>query len=123
MVKTYKTFGYLSIPLTVNKKTVRIEFIGNRETGAFYTTKDASIQKAIEGHKKFNSSIFLHGKGKEEENPAKKPNKSMKAVEGVDSFQSAKAYLLQKGYVAINTPDEIKEAANKLNIYFPNLKI
>lgn len=50
MLKVYKTQTYLSMPITVKGKSVRIEFRGNKFTGGFFSTKR---QKCAESDRVF----------------------------------------------------------------------
>ena len=113
MLKVYKTQTYLSMPITVKGKSVRIEFRGNKFTGGFFSTKDKNVQKAIESSKEFNNIIFLDAV---EEEPVKE-----KEDRRVKTFQEAVEYLKGEGIIA-KTPEEINSAAEELNISFPNLK-
>ena len=118
MLKVYKTQTYLSMPITVKGKSVRIEFRGNKFTGGFFSTKDKNVQKAIESSKEFNDIIFLDAV---EEEPVKEKEDRRIKIESVKSFQEAVEYLKGEGIIA-KTPEEINSAAEELNISFPNLK-
>ena len=90
MLKVYKTQTYLSMPITVKGKSVRIEFRGNKFTGGFFSTKDKNVQKAIESSKEFNNIIFLDAV---EEEPVKEKEDRRVKIESVKSFQEAVEYL------------------------------
>lgn len=120
MLKVYKTDSYLSMPIKVKGKWIRIEFRGNKFTGGFFSTKEKDVQKSIESSPKFNRSIYLYSEEIKSEPSTQSEEKEK--IESVNTYQDAAAYLKEKGVIA-TTPEEIRMGAEKLNVSFPKLKL
>lgn len=85
MIKTYQTTVYLflSTPITIKGKTLRIRFEGGRELPNYtimgsYKTSDPEIQAALEASPAFNRSFKLASSVEE---PSDKPAKAAKVKE------------------------------------------
>lgn len=83
MIKTYQTTVYLflSTPIVINGKTLRIRFEGgrvlpNRTIMGTYKTSDPEIQKALEASPAFNGSFELVSAVEEPSDKPVKPKKT-----------------------------------------------
>lgn len=120
----------LSTIVIVGGKPVRIEFsggvpLGNSRISARYRTTDKNIQDAIEADPRYGSLFFL-----ESISEIKKPERVVKngktrEFKYITRFQDAVNVLVTEYHVPLENltnKAEVKKAAEKKGVAFPNLR-
>lgn len=128
----YVSERVISFSLTVNGVDRRIRFIPLTKGGSIYITDNKDEMKELEKSKMYGSVYKRLEMQTEEDcdniNSRKRRKISGKqkiqSVNGVDSWQEAIEYMVDKHGIDRNgmtTPEEILKEAERLNLCFPNI--
>lgn len=126
MKKKYAIYGYVEYAEKMRTKSGIIEarFTGgninkNAPLPATCTTENVEVQNFIEGLPEYKDGVITCV-FKEEATTEEAAQK----VEGVESLQSARAYLVKQGVTLdrLQTKKDILSVAKELGIEFPNIK-
>lgn len=125
MIKVYKAYNNLSVPVVVNGKIIGyIEFNDENNT---YRTNDISHQEALESLPCYNRLFKLSETINDETVKSVVPDAiDLKMYPGITEWQDAKD-ILRKEYdvphQSLNTPENILKKAKEAGISFPDLPI
>lgn len=126
MKKRYEMYGFVEciIAKRVKNKVLTAHFEGgninrNMPMPATFTTKDKELQQLVENSKEYKQGVITLAYTEEATT-----EEAVQKVEGVESLQSARAYLGKQGVTLdrLQTKKDILSVAKELGIEFPNIK-
>lgn len=125
MIKVYKAYNNLSVPVVVDGKIIRyIEFGDENNT---YRTGNVVHQNALENLPCYNRQFKLLETIKDEAvKKEESPVVDAKEFPDITEWQEAKDILRKDFDVphqSLNTPDNILKKAKEVGVYFPKLSL